>query len=263
MDQFVIEKKNSHLVSCLSEVPADPKGIVIAVHGFASSKESATYQMLLEQFPKRGLGVIALDLPGHGTNESLSEELRIESCKDSLEAAEKYALEHYPGCPVVYFASSFGAYITALYISTREHTGRKAFFRSAAVNMPDLFVRRNPTEEDLKALEDLRKTGYLDIDMPPHRPVRLTFGMYKDLEGTDLFRCFDPEHFGAHSFLMVHGTEDTVIDPAKAKRFAEQYKIPIRFFEDEGHSLSDHPGTPEVVMDLAYRFFVNGETLCD
>ncbi len=94
MENFVLEKKNGHQVSCVQEIPDDLKGIAIVLHGFASSKESDTVRMLLRRFPEAGIGVVAIDQPSHGTGESAKEELRIEACKDSIEAAETYVTEH-------------------------------------------------------------------------------------------------------------------------------------------------------------------------
>ena len=67
MNNFGIMKADCHIVPCVSEVPDGAKKIVIAVHGFTSSKESATVQMLLQRLPSAGLGVVGIDLPGHGS----------------------------------------------------------------------------------------------------------------------------------------------------------------------------------------------------
>ena len=155
MKNFVLQKKNGHQVSCVQELPDVLKGIAIVLHGFASSKESDTVRMLLRRFPEAGIGVVAIDQPSHGTGESEKEELRIEACKDSIEAAENYVTVHWPEQEIFYFGSSFGAYIIGLYISTRPHKGRKVFFRSGAVNMPTLFIKDNPTEAEQKLLDDL------------------------------------------------------------------------------------------------------------
>ena len=49
MEKYVIVKKNRIPVSCIREIPEDPTGIVIAVHGFSSSKTGPTYRLLLEE----------------------------------------------------------------------------------------------------------------------------------------------------------------------------------------------------------------------
>ena len=255
MESVKIGKLDHNTVSCLTEIPENPKGMVVAVHGFSSSKECATYQMLFRRLPAAGYGVIGIDLPGHGFEESLQETLRIEACKNSIEAAEQFAAACCPGLPVFYFASSFGAYLTGLYVSTRPHQGRKAFFRSAAVNMPELFVKENPTERDRKILEALEKQGYFDANIETSKPVRITREMFHDFETNDLFEVFDPSAFGGTAVRMAHGAKDAVIDPKAAERFAARFQIPITFFESEGHSLSDHPETPDCVADLAIAFY--------
>ena len=190
MEYIKIRKQDSNVVPCVKSIPEDPKGIVIAIHGFSSSKECATYKMLLRRLPEAGYGMIGIELPGHGREEALQETLRIEGCMNSIEAAEKYISETWPGTEVFYFASSFGAYITGLYISTREHLGRKAFFRSAAVNMPSLFVKKNPNEKECKWLAELEQKGYFDANVDLGAPVRITREMYHDLEENDLFEIY-------------------------------------------------------------------------
>lgn len=254
-ENFTIPKKDGNMISCIKTIPDHSEGIVLAIHGFSSSKEGSTYQMLLERLPSAGFGVVCIDLPGHGTAESARELLRIPGALDSIEAAEGYILREYPGQEVCYFASSFGAYLTGLYISTREHSGRKIFWRSAAVNMPELFYRKNPTEKEIQLRKELDAKGYFDTAMDLHKSVRITKDMYNDLIQNDLFRIFDPNRFGIHRIAMAHGKEDAVIAPAAAERFSSAFRIPITWFPGEGHSLSGESSTPGKVMDLAVLLY--------
>ena len=121
--------------------------------------------------------------------------------------------------------------------------------------MPELFVKKNPTEQDRKNLAALEEKGYFDANIETSKPVRITREMYRDFEMNDLFRTFDPSAFGGTAVKMAHGAEDAVIDPRAAERFAAQFQIPISFFENEGHSLSDHPGTADRVAELAIAFY--------
>ena len=255
MEYIKIRKQDSNTVPCVKSIPEKPKGIVIAIHGFSSSKECSTYKMLLRRLPEAGYGMIGIELPGHGKEDAFQETLRIEGCMNSIEATEKHISKTFPGTEIFYFASSFGAYITGLYISTREHLGRKAFFRSAAVNMPSLFVRKDPNEQERKWLAELDQKGYFDANVDLGAPVRITKEMYHDLEANDLFDIFAPSRFGNNEVAMVHGAEDAVIDPNAAKAFAQKFHIPITVIEHEGHSLGGTPETPEIVADLAISFY--------
>ena len=79
--------------------------------------------------------------------------------------------------------------------------------------------------------------------------------MYDDLLQNDLFERFDPDRFGKHRIAMAHGTEDAVISPDAARRFAERFGIPVTWFEGDGHSLSGDPSTPDKVIDLAITLY--------
>jgi len=102
METFTITKESGNIVSCVREIPENPRGIVIVIHGFTSSKTCATYRLLLRRLPAAGYGMIGIELPGHGTEESKQETLRIEGAIDSIEAAERYALAHWPELPIFY-----------------------------------------------------------------------------------------------------------------------------------------------------------------
>lgn len=250
MEYFSIEKPDLYRVSCVKEIPADPKGIVIAVHGFTSSRDCSTYQMLLRRMPEAGYGVLGIELPGHGTAESSREPLRIEGCLNSIAAADAYCAVNYPGIEVFYFASSFGAYLTMLYMTKREHIGKKAFLRSAAVDMPTLVVKEHPNEEEQKKLDALKTTGYYDEGFDGlGRPVRITMEFYRDLAETDLFEIFNS---GDSRFMMAHGAEDAVISPKAAREFATKFQIPLTMYEGEGHSLA---GAAEQLADQAIAFY--------
>ncbi len=255
MEYFKIQKDDGNIISCVQAISEHPKGIVIAIHGFSSSKESSTYRLLLKRLPEAGFGMVGIDLPGHGTEESADEPLRIPGALASIETAERYVLREYPGYEIFYFGSSFGAYLTGLYISTRKHAGRKTFWRSAAVNMPELFHKDPPNEKEKQLLSEFETKGFFDVSMEGYRPVRVTKGFYEDLLHYDLFEIFDANRFGQHRIAMAHGREDTVINPKAAKRFADRFQIPITWFPNEGHSLSNSADTPDRVVDLAVSLF--------
>ena len=137
-------------------------------------------------------------------------------------------------------------------ISTREHKGRKAFFRSAAVNMPSLFVKENPAPDDLQRLKELDEKGYFDTGARLGNDVRITREFYDDLKETDLFQLFRPK---GTELMMAHGERDVTIDPEAARAFSERFNVPLVMFENEGHSLGTQPETPGRVADLAIAFF--------
>ena len=125
-----IRKQDSNIVPCVISIPENPKGIVDRNPWFSSSKECATYKMLLRRLPDGPVMVCSeLNCRGTARKKPCRKHFVFRGCMDSIEATEKTISETFPGTGDLLFCFKvFGAYITGLYISTREHLGRKAFF---------------------------------------------------------------------------------------------------------------------------------------
>ncbi|MCH4071837.1 alpha/beta fold hydrolase [Pseudoramibacter sp.] len=251
-EHFKLQKENGAWVPCLAEIPKKPQAIVIMIHGFESCKECRSGQLLLRRLPPAGFGVICYDQPGHGTAEARQEGLRIGACMDSLARVEAYCAERYPDLPVYYFASSYGAYLTLLYVSQRQHRGTRLFMRSAAVNMPDLFFKADP---DPVMVKDLKTKGYFTPNMELGNPVKVSRGMLEDFKANDLPAVFAAADHSGMQFAMVHGEKDAVIPVEKARAFADRFHIPITVMKGQGHSIWETPEAPEKVADLAIDFY--------
>jgi alpha-beta hydrolase superfamily lysophospholipase len=278
--QYVnITAQNGACVPCELRFPDGAETFVIITHGFGSSKESMTAQMMLQDLPPAGFGAIAYDLPAHGKAEALRTELTIGNCLESLNAVRAYIEERFikaknaeqpadaeqpageksndgaSAAPVevAYFSSSFGAYLTLLSFS-KERKRCKAFLRSAAVNMPELFVN----DPDPSVLKELEEQGYYIIKYAGPAPVRITKQFFDELKENDLFEAAADIPFDELDVRMVCGEKDMIIDPEAQKRFAKENDIPIKMFDGEDHTLSTYPETPKQVSDLAISFFNGG-----
>lgn len=257
MNRLKILKENGHMIPVILEVPENGDSVVIMVHGFTSSKECPTGQLLLRRMPEAGMGVVLYDQPGHGEEEAKEDPFRIENCMDSLAAVEKYVQMKWPEKEIFYFASSYGAYLTGLYLERRKHAGTHLLMRSGAVIMPWLFLGAPGSEPDSEALEELNKKGYLMLGLTGTRQVKVPKGMFEDmmLPENDLYGNFGESDHGNTRVAMVHGEKDQVVPVKFAREFAEKYGLPITVFEGQGHSLSDDPACPDKVADLAIDFF--------
>ena len=258
MKKFNLKTDAGNLIPCEAIIPEEPTAIVIVTHGFGSCKESPTAQMMLKELPESGLGAIAYDLPAHGTSGAENEELSLTLCVKYMKTVEEYLISEYLFPRIYYFSSSFGAYTNLTYLSREAHTGDKSFLRSAAVNMPELFDRSNNPD----AARLLEEQGYLTIEEGGPAPVKVPVKFFEELEQNNLFEVI-PEpissvpRFDGMEFMMVHGEKDMVIDPAKARLFAEKKSIPLEMLKDEDHTLSTDPDSPERVARVAIDFFTD------
>lgn len=253
MENVKIEKANGKVIPCLVEVPEGAKRIVIMVHGFTSCKDCPTAELLFRRLPKVGIGVVTYDQPGHG--EATDDPLGVFNCIDSLETVENYVAERFPGVELGYFGSSYGAYVTCMYISTRAHRGNKAFLRSAAVNMPDLILEPLKQAWSPEVEGMLKAQGYIAPDIGLGDVVQITTQYIKELSENNLFEKFDNEKFGHVDLEFVHGSNDPVVNINAASSFAEKFGFKFNVIEGEGHSICDKAESPDKVADLAIAFY--------
>lgn len=253
MENVKIKKGNGKEIPCLVEVPENPKRIVIMVHGFTSCKDCPTAELLFRRLPKVGMGVVTYDQPGHG--EATDDPLGVFNCIDSLETIEEYVAKRFPGVKIGYFGSSYGAYVTCMYISTRKHRGDKAFLRSAAVNMPELILEPLKKAWCPEVEEMLRVQGYIAPDIGLGDIVKIPTQYLEELRDNNLFEKFDNEKYGHVELEFVHGGVDPVVNINAARSFADKFGFKFNVIEGEGHSICDKVESPDQVADLAIDFF--------
>lgn len=252
MNKTTITSKHGYQIPIVSEMSKYDSKIAIAVHGFGSHKLSTTNLMLLRELPKKGIGVISFDFPNHGDHAEEGEAFRVKNCLDDLKSVENYVAAQFPGVEIMYFASSFGAYITMLYLCRGRGNGTKAFFRSAAVNMPELFL--NPTPDEVDSVRD---KGYFLVE-DCDRPIKLTQGFIDDMAANDLFEIFEKYKeiidYSEIRLKMIHGDCDESVDYEKAAEFANKFGIELVTVHGGDHRLMI-PGAPERVLDEALNLF--------
>ena len=255
MKKFIITKKHGSHVPCISKIPEGCKKIIIVIHGMCSSKESDNASYLMNFFPQRGIGVIAYDQPGHGDDEAKTEELRIESCLESLSCVEGYLNSEYPEAEICYFGSSFGGYILGLYLSKGLNSGSKAFMRCSAVIFPQMILGDLDAEPDPEVMAELESKGYIEVDLGVEKPAKFTLGFFEDLKENDLMRIYDEQIPPNVKMCFVHGEKDPVVPVQAVQSFAEKHGYPITVIPGEGHSISDRQESPATVARLAYELF--------
>ena len=248
------------------DAPDEGRSLVVIIsHGFASSKNGAMAQLLLQYVLDAGYGCIAYDFPAHGPHKEENGALTIHGCKSNLMLVEEYVRRKVPGAKIGYFGSSFGAYITLLHlldvkkfaaINAPDPEPTAAFLRSAAVDMPDIMAGYDSPE-----IRDLMATpGYL-LSVGGPDEVRMTPRFFEELAENDLFAACREADGGSLAeclgtpIRMVHATTDEVVDPERARAVAGEVGIPVTWFEGEDHTLSTFPETPGKVCEMAMDFF--------
>ena len=237
-------------VPYIHSIHGQEKTVCVVVHGFGSSKKSATATMLFNDLPPLGIGVAAFDFPSHGESGADGEFFRISNCIADLAAVEARARTLAPDAEIVYFASSFGAYIALLYLAGLKQGNRRAFLRCPAVSMPRVANQLLTPEMQTS----LKVTGAFTLDKATYgygRDLKLTQGFFDDLSGHDVYTLWRE---GFARLCMIHGELDQTIPLGDAGSFAEMFNVPLTVVANGDHQLAT-PGVPKQVLKLAVEFF--------
>lgn len=254
MKKITIEKENGHLIPCIAEISANCNKIVIMIHGMNSSKESQNVSFMMEYLTKRGLGVVAYDQPGHGTEEAASEALLLRNCLDSLSEVEKHVHGEYPDAEICYFGSSFGGYVLGTYLARGLNSGHKAFMRCSAVIFPQLIIGDVHAEPDPEVMKILDSIGFMET-VVDGKPIRFLKAFLEELRDNSLIDIYNERLPEKVEMSFVHGEKDPVVPMHAVKAFAEKHGYPIVVIPDEGHSISNSPDSPVKVAEIACKFF--------
>lgn len=96
MTQELLSGLNGYNIPCRHTIQGGESMVCLITHGFGSSKDSPTAQLLAGELPRHGIGTLALDLPAHGDSPVDGDALSIRHCLDDLARAEARALELAP-----------------------------------------------------------------------------------------------------------------------------------------------------------------------
>ncbi|MGI6732344.1 MAG: alpha/beta hydrolase [Anaerovoracaceae bacterium] len=247
MEKVMIPGKNGYDIPCLRNFTGKERVIVILSHGFSGSKESPPAYDFAEIMPELGIGSCSYDFPAQGDSLADGTMLRIENCINDLASVEDYVRQQAPNAEIAYFSTSFGAYITLIYFSKMQYSGKKAILLSAAINMPNLLFDRTSQEE----FQELKRQGYSVMQHNYPRPMKLSWGLYQDLDAHNLFEVYKPGQAQIH---MIHGDKDELVPLKIANEFAHKFSAELTVIPEADHFFRDR-GSLEQVLNIAKRFY--------
>ncbi|MEA4920106.1 MAG: alpha/beta hydrolase [Clostridiaceae bacterium] len=247
MCNLFLDSPGGYKIPCDCRISGEESMVCIIAHGFASSKESGTAQMMLAHLNAIGIGAIAFDFPCHGQSEAPFESLTVDACLRDMACVETYIRNRLPGAEIVYFGSSFGGYCVICHLCSGKGWGNKAFLRCAAVDMDKTFGVK--TDEVLYQLES---QGYYEYDPGFGGKMRLSGEFFDSLA---LRSPFDMELPQKADIYMIHGLADTVVSPKAARDFAFAKGCHIALVPYAGHDIGTGEGI-KALLRLTKWFFV-------
>ena len=202
--------------------------IVLSSHGFGGNKDNKASKKLANELLSKykDVAVITFDWPCHGTD--VRKKLDLDDCDTYLMTMLDYVKNDLGVKDVYSQATSFGGYLVLKYVSGHGNPFTKIALRCPAVNMYDAMIERILTSEQLMALARGK-----DIDSGFKRKVRITNDFLMQLKQNNILERDYIDY--ADDILIMHGTEDELIDFHTDQQFCENNLI--NFIPIEG---ADH-----------------------
>lgn len=198
------------------------KTIVIAIHGFSSSKNSFVINKIAPFLKKEKIGLICFDLPGHGSR--YKEKLSVQACLDSIKEIENKIRKIYKG-KISFTGASFGGFLVLRYLQNNKRKYSKVILRAPALEQYDIW--KDDTSENgrelIKTLESGKNyfQGKMEVDV----------SMLNDYFKFDIFNNLDIKQ----DIKILYGTKDTTVSNKNIFKLAKMKNWQL--FEIEG---ADH-----------------------
>lgn len=227
----------------------DPRAVgraVVFCHGFGGHKDNSAAEKLAQRLLSKykNVGLITFNWPCHG--DDVKKKLTISDCMTYLDMVTAYARETL-GAELYCNATSFGGYLTLLYLTSRGNPFRKIVLRCPAVPMYDVLTRAIVDE---KALEQLRRGRDALVGFDRKVPVSPAF--LEELRENDI-RQQDFLDW-AEDMLILQGTADEIVPFADVFAFCQDKLIDLIAVEGADHRFR-HPGTMETAVKETVSFF--------
>lgn len=204
--------------------------IVVACHGFNSSKDSEAMMLIEEDLSKYGIAYARFSWPYHGERRLNPEDFSVEKCLEDLYLVEKTLKNEYPNIKIGIYANSFGAYLTLLRLKKKEHNFFAIALRAPAIKM-DKILEMFMANTDI---EDIKKNGYI-LNSEDKKPMKIKYDFYEELKENSI------SELGAYNekMLIYHGTIDDTAPCEDTVEFANNNKnVKLVLFENELHKFS-------------------------
>jgi alpha-beta hydrolase superfamily lysophospholipase len=206
---------------------------VLYLHGFASSAQSSKARTFTDRLSEYAITVQTPDF-----NQPSFETLTITRMIEQTTAALEESGAATDG-PVVLIGSSLGAFV-AVHAAARSRTGpaRTAVDRLILLAPALDFGSSRMKELGEDAINEWRQSGRLHVFHYGYgRLMPVGYELYEDAARYDAF-ALDV----SMPVLIFQGTRDTVVDPAVARRFAQDRpNVTLRLLEDDHQLLASMP----------------------
>lgn len=221
----------------------DLKAMIIAVHGMGSNKDGPVLTALAPILKQNKIGLISLDLPGHGTR--VGEDISVEGCLGSIRDVEEYVRKIYKG-RIVLKGSSFGGWLLLRYLRNNTRDYHKAILRVPAIRQYNKWKERFPDHiEELESGKSVYRDGRSGkIEIAPE--------LFREYTSEEFFDSLDKKDIKC-DVKIIYGTEDRIVNNQNIFKMAEEMGWDLYAIDGADHFFArpcDIEAVAKIILDL-------------
>lgn len=222
--------------------------VVVFCHGFGGHKDNAAAAKFAERLTSKHkyAALVTFDWPCHGGD--VKKKLTLDLCMSYLDLVLRHVEAKFHTEVLYCYATSFGGYLTLLYLSRMGNPFRRIALRCPAVPMAEVLLNTIAGAGDA---EQLRKGREVAVGFDRKVPVSPAF--LHELEENDI-RNYDYLDW-AEDILILHGTQDEIVPIRAAEDFCEQNLIEFIPIEGADHRFRDSRAMDRATKEIL-EFFV-------
>ena len=215
--------------------------MVLFCHGFGGHKDNSAAAKFAERLTSKHkyAALVTFNLPCHG--DDVKKKLELDVCLAYLDLVQRHLREKFETDELYCYATSFGGYLTMLYLHRFGSPFRKIVLRCPAIPMAEVLMGTVASAGDA---ELLRKGREVAVGFDRKVPVSPAF--FQELKENDI-RTYEFLDW-AEDILIIHGTEDEIVPMEATHEFCENQLI--EFIPIAG---ADHRFRSQRAMDQAIK----------
>ena len=220
------------------------KEIFIIAHGFGSSKEGRSTEIIAKKLNDNNFIAVSFDFPGHGEAIESIEKLTVDNCISYIREVFQYLKKEFENHEISILATSFGAYITINKLMKEEiNEFKNIVLRCPAIDMKNILIKVLINGD----LEQFQKEGKIQAGFEKQK--QLSYSFYEDLCNNDILKLYNKKE----KILIFQGTEDAVAPIKDTYEFLEMDKENIKLIPLNGvkHKMTNEE--VEMVMDIVMK----------
>ena len=204
--------------------------IVVACHGFNSSKDSEAMMLIEKDLQQYGIAYARFSWPYHAERRIDPDDFSVEKCIEDLYLVENAIKEEYPKTKIGIYANSFGAYLTLLRLKRKKHDFFAIVLRAPAIKMDEILELFMANIN----IEEIKKYGYI-LDKSDKKSMKIKYEFYEELKENRISQLGEYKE----KMLIYHGTIDDTAPCKDTIEFANNNKnVKLVLFENESHRFS-------------------------